>query len=49
MIVFYEKEFTPQYQCFLQTFEVADSLIFPIDEEQLRQTLAGIPHKLGAT
>jgi len=49
MIVFYEKEFAPQYQRFLQTFEVTDSLIFPINEEQLRQVLAGISHKLGAT
>ena len=48
MIVFYEKEFTPQYQRFLQSFEVADSLEFPIDETRLSQTLTGISNKLGA-
>ena len=40
MIVFYEKEFEPQYQRFLQSFEVAASLLFPIDEIQLRSALA---------
>ena len=39
MIVFYEKEFEPQYQRFLQSFEVSASLIFPIDEAQLRTAL----------
>ncbi|HHJ34268.1 MAG TPA: hypothetical protein ENJ87_00740 [Gammaproteobacteria bacterium] len=52
MIVFYEEEFTVQYQRFLQTFEVAASLVFPIDEEQLRLSLTGImtciSPKLGA-
>jgi len=49
MIVFYEKEFAPQYQRFLQSFDVAASFVFPIDEEQLRQTLTDISHKLGAS
>ena len=40
MIVFYEKEFESQYQRFLQSFEVAASLIFPIEEAQLRSVLA---------
>jgi hypothetical protein len=40
MIVFYEKEFEPQYQRFLQSFDVAASLTFPIDELQLRTALA---------
>ena len=44
MIVFYEKESEPQYQRFLQSFEVAASLTFPIDESQLRATLLGISH-----
>ena len=44
MIVFYEKESEPQYQRFLQSFEVAASLAFPIDENQLRATLVGISH-----
>jgi hypothetical protein len=48
MIVFYEKEFAPQYQRFLQSFEVAESFVFPIDEMQLSQTLSGISHKLGS-
>ncbi len=39
MIVFYEKEFEPQYQRFLQSFDVAASLTFPIDEEQLRSAV----------
>ncbi len=47
MIVFYEKEFEPQYQRFLQNFEVAASLPFPIDEEQLRSFLHAISHKAG--
>ena len=42
MIVFYEKEFEPQYQRFLQSFEVAASLPFPVDEIQLRSALAEI-------
>ena len=42
MIVFYEKEFEPQYQRFLQNFEVAASLIFPIEEAQLRSVLASM-------
>ena len=39
MIVFYEKEFEPQYQRFLQNFEVAASLVFPVDEERLAAEL----------
>ena len=42
MIVFYEKEFEPQYQRFLQSFEVSASLIFPIEEAQLRSALASM-------
>ena len=45
MIVFYEKEFEPQYQRFLQGFEVSASLTFPVDEEQLRAVLQGISQK----
>lgn len=48
MIVFYEKEFEAQYQRFLQNFEVAASLPFPVDEQQLRLFLEGISLKLGA-
>lgn len=44
MIVFYEKESELQYQRFLQSFEVAASLTFPIDANQLRATLVGISH-----
>ena len=39
MIVFYEKEFESQYQRFLQNFDVAASLEFPIDEQQLIASL----------
>jgi len=49
MVVFYEKEFEPQYQRFLQSFEVAASLIFPVDEQQLTQVLADISLRIGAT
>jgi hypothetical protein len=42
MIVFYEKEFAAHYQRFLQSYEVAVSLTFPIQEAQLRQALADI-------
>ena len=42
MIVFYEKEFEPQYQRFLQSFEVSASLVFPIEEAQLHSALASI-------
>lgn len=45
MIVFYEKEFEMQYQRFLQTFDVAASLTFPVDEAQLRAALQGISNK----
>ncbi len=47
MIVFYEKEFELQYQRFLQGFEVAASLTFPVDECQLRSALQGISNKAG--
>jgi len=47
MIVFYEEEFRPQYQRFLQSFEVAASLTFPVDEAQLRAALRGISQKVG--
>jgi hypothetical protein len=47
MIVLYEKEFEPQYQRFLQTFDVTASLTFPIEEAQLHTALQGISHKIG--
>ncbi len=47
MIVFYEEEFKPQYQRFLQSFEVAASLTFPVDETVLRDALQGISRKIG--
>ncbi len=47
MIVFYEKEFEPQYQRFLQSFEVSASLTFPVDEQQLRAALQGISNMAG--
>jgi len=47
MVVFYEKEFEPQYHRFLQNFDVAASLTFPIDEEQLRAALQRISQKAG--
>lgn len=39
MIVLYEKEFEPQYQRFLQNFDVAASLVFPVDEARLSAEL----------
>jgi len=45
MIVFYEKEFETQYQRFLQNFEVAASLVFPIDEVFLRTFLDDMSHR----
>jgi len=42
MIVFYEKEYSLQYQRFLQSFEVAASLVFPIDEMQLKSALMAL-------
>ena len=42
MIVFYEKEYEVQYQRFLHSFEVAASLIFPIDEVQLKSVLMAV-------
>lgn len=46
VIVFYEKEFGLQYQRFLQSFEVTESLAFPINEQQLRTALVGISTKI---
>ena len=46
MIVFYEKESEVQYQRFLQSYEVAASLTFPVDEQQLRTSLQGISQKI---
>ncbi len=42
VIVFYEKEFEPQYQRFLNSFDVAASLTFPVDKDQLNAALADI-------
>lgn len=42
MVVFYEKEFELHYQRFLQGFEVAASLTFPVDEQKLRAALQDI-------
>ena len=39
LIVFYEKEYEPQYQRFLDSFSVAASLAFPVDEARLSETL----------
>ncbi|MCW8851740.1 MAG: hypothetical protein OQK44_03675 [Gammaproteobacteria bacterium] len=47
MIVFYEKEFGPQYQRFLLGFDVEASLTFPVDEVQLRAALERISQKAG--
>jgi len=47
VIVFYEKEFEPQYQRFLQGFEVSASLTFPVDDARLRSALQGISNKAG--
>ena len=46
VIVFYEKEFEPQYQRFLQSFEVSSSLTFPVDEQQLRAALQAISQRI---
>ncbi len=48
MIVFYEKEFESQYQRFLQSFEVAASLTFPIEESALAAALQRISQKIEA-
>lgn len=47
VIVLYEKEEESQYQRFLQTFSVAESLSFPVDEERLKLALQRISTKLG--
>ena len=47
MIVFYEQEFAPQYQRFLNSFDVDASLTFPVDEAQLRTALERISQKVG--
>lgn len=47
VIVFYEKESESQYQRFLQTFDVAASITFPVDEDELRTTLLRISNKVG--
>jgi len=44
MIVFYEKEFEPQYQRFLKSFDVAASLSFPIEQAQLELVFRDISH-----
>jgi hypothetical protein len=46
MIVFYEKEYEPQYQRFLQSFTVSASLTFPIDEAELQLALKHISKKV---
>ncbi len=46
VIVFYEKEFEPQYQRFLQSFEVSASLTFPVEEQALLAVLRVISQKI---
>ena len=46
MVVFYEKEYEPQYQRFLQSFSVSASLTFPVDEADLRLALDRISKKI---
>ena len=46
VIVFYEKEFEPQYQRFLQGFEVSASLTFPVEEQALQAVLRVISQKI---
>jgi hypothetical protein len=46
MVVFYEKEFWPQYQRFLKSFDVAASLSFPVEEPQLRSALQALSQKI---
>lgn len=46
MVVFYEKEFWPQYQRFLKSFDVAVSLPFPVEEPQLRSALQALSQKI---
>jgi DNA-binding NtrC family response regulator len=45
MIVFYEQETEHQFQRFLQSFDVAHALPFPVDEQQLDQALAQLSRK----
>lgn len=42
MIVFYEKDDAPQYQRFLDSFDVHASITFPIEETDLQQALANL-------
>jgi len=42
MIVFYEKDDAPQYQRFLDSFDVHASMTFPIDIGRLQQALADL-------
>lgn len=42
MIVFYEKDYAPQYQRFLTQFKVHASLVFPVDEAELAAALASV-------
>jgi len=46
MIVFYEKEFEPQYQRFLNSFDVAASLTFPVQEDELKAALKSTVEKI---
>lgn len=46
-IVFYDKDSASQYQRFLQSFEVAASLPFPVDEQQLATLLREFSHAIG--
>ena len=46
VIVFYEKEFEPHYQRFLQSFEVSASLIFPVEEQALQAVLRVVSQKI---
>ena len=42
MVVFYEKQEEVQYQRFLNSYDVACSLCFPIDEAGLREALTAL-------
>lgn len=42
MIVFYEKEYLPQYQRFLDRYDVYASLTFPVTESSLKNVLSAL-------
>ena len=47
VIIFYEKEFSPQFEKLSARLPVHKALVFPVEEPELRDALIGLAHTNG--